>query len=312
MVPSTNFLISNAQISWAPSYWIDPCARELQLRAAVGYPFTNSPARANRYPTLTPSPTPTPTAIHSPTARPAPNAATTPTPTAVTARPTLTPTPAPLPTPTLAPTATPTLTPTPTPTPGVPACDSEPRFNVSPTSFDRIDHIVSLGNLNPPGHTFPTGHMYFYLTNPDPNGITDIATLYSPGNLTVTNLRADQHVVAGFTDYGMTLMACEDIWLSFGHLSALSADLFGEIASYEGWTGGAEHSTGGETYRTWRKEVNVKVTVGEVLGTTGGNPGIWAWDFGMVDLRIRQEKSAVNTERYYPPSWSLSGVCFLL
>ena len=49
MVPSTNFLISNAQISWAPSYWIDPCAWELQLRAAVGYPFTNSPARANRY-----------------------------------------------------------------------------------------------------------------------------------------------------------------------------------------------------------------------------------------------------------------------
>ncbi len=154
--------------------------------------------------------------------------------------------------------------------------------------------------------------MYFYLTNPDPNGVTDIATLYSPGNLTVTNLRADQHVVAGFTDYGMTLMACEDIWLTLGHISALSTDLFGEIASYEDWGLTGDYSTGGETFRTWRKEVDVNVRAGEVLGTTGGNPGIWAWDFGMVDLRIRQEQSVVNPERYYPPSWSLSGVCFLL
>ena len=152
--------------------------------------------------------------------------------------------------------------------------------------------------------------MYIYLTNPDPNGVTDIATLYAPGNLTVTNLRADQHVVAGFTDYGMTLMACEDIWLNFGHISALSTDLFGDITSYEDWRLTAENSTRGETFRTWRKEVNVDVTAGEVLATAGGNVGIWAWDFGMVDLRVRQG-SVVNAERY-SPSWSLSGVCFLL
>lgn len=168
--------------------------------------------------------------------------------------------------------------------------------------------------------------MFFYLTNPDRYGVTDIATLYSPGNLTVTTLRATQHVVAGFTDYGMTLVACEDIWLSFIHISALSTDLFGEITSYDGWSLTGEHSTGGETYRSWTKEVDVDVTAGEVLGTTGGNTGIWAWDFSMVDLRISQEKSVVNPERYSYWRWmptgsggtkiatagALSGVCFLL
>lgn len=208
-------------------------------------------------------------------------------------------------------TVTPPPTPVPTPTPRLPPCD-ETIFTVSPTNFESIDHIVSLGNLNPPGHTFPTGHMYVYLTDPDSNGVTDIATLYSPGHLTVTNLRADQHVAAGFTDYGMTLRACADIWLNFGHISALSTELFGEISYDDGWRLASEYSTGGETYRTWRKDVEVDVTAGEVLGTTGGNPGIWAWDFGVVDTRVSHNKDVVNPDRYSYSGSALSAVCFLL
>jgi hypothetical protein len=190
------------------------------------------------------------------------------------------------------------------------SCDDFSIFTVSPTDIDNIDHIVPLGNLNPPGHTLPTDHMYVYLSNPDSDGVTDIATLYSPADLTITGLRADQHVIAGFTDYGMSLKACADIWLNFGHISTLSADLFGDIATFEGWRLTEEYSTGGETYRTWRKQVDIDVTAGQVLGMTGGNPGIWAWDFGMVDLRVRPEQDVANAERY-SNSWSLSGVCFL-
>ena len=103
-------------------------------------------------PTVTPTKTPTPTSTQTPT--PSPESAATPAPTPI---------------------ATPKVMPTPTPTPRCPTCDSESIFTISPTNFDSIEHIVSLGNLNPPGHTFPTGHMYIYLTNPDPNGVTDIA-----------------------------------------------------------------------------------------------------------------------------------------
>ncbi|MDP6510913.1 MAG: hypothetical protein QGH23_06880, partial [Dehalococcoidia bacterium] len=129
------------------------------------------------------------------------------------------------------------------------ACDSKPVFTVSPTNFGSIDHIVTLGNINPPGHVFPADHIYFYLANPDSSGVTDIATLYSPGNLTVTRVLADEHVTAGFTDYSMTLKSCEDITIVFGHISSLSADLFGDTSSYEDWRLNSEYSTGGETYR---------------------------------------------------------------
>ncbi len=38
---------------------------------------------------------------------------------------------------------------------------SEPRLTVSPLRLSDLDYIIPLGNLNPPGHTFPTDHIYF-------------------------------------------------------------------------------------------------------------------------------------------------------
>lgn len=39
-------------------------------------------------------------------------------------------------------------------------------FKVSPVPVDQIRFIVPLGNLNPPGHTLPTDHIYFYVADP--------------------------------------------------------------------------------------------------------------------------------------------------
>lgn len=51
-----------------------------------------------------------------------------------------------------------------------------------------IKWITPLGNLNPPGHTLPTDHIYFYFTNPDAGGSPTAArtTFYAPGDGTVT------------------------------------------------------------------------------------------------------------------------------
>jgi len=165
-------------------------------------------------------------------------------------------------------------------------------FTVSPIDIDRISEIVTLGNLNPPGHVFPTDHIYFYLARPDPGGAPDIVPLYAPGSLTVTRIRASNHVTAGFTDYSIILRPCEEITVVFGHVSSLSADLFGDITSYDDWRLLNEYATGGETYRLWEKDYDIRVTAGEVLGTTGGNTGIWAWDFGVYDQRHSQENVA--------------------
>ncbi|MBI4617325.1 MAG: hypothetical protein HY720_27190 [Planctomycetes bacterium] len=40
-------------------------------------------------------------------------------------------------------------------------------FSVSPVDLEHVREIVPLGNLNPPGHTFPTDHVYFYLDDPE-------------------------------------------------------------------------------------------------------------------------------------------------
>ena len=50
---------------------------------------------------------------------------------------------------------------------------------------------------------------------------------------------------------------------------------------------------------------------GEVLGAAGGNPGGYALDFGMFDLRVRQDDNVANPERYQSARF-LSSVCFLL
>lgn len=47
-----------------------------------------------------------------------------------------------------------------------PAAGSSGLLRVAPLAPDEFTEIVPLGNLNPPGHTFPTDHVYFYLVEP--------------------------------------------------------------------------------------------------------------------------------------------------
>ncbi len=46
------------------------------------------------------------------------------------------------------------------------AADPEPIFTQAPIDLDEVREIVPLGNLNPPGHTFPTDHAYLYKADP--------------------------------------------------------------------------------------------------------------------------------------------------
>lgn len=49
---------------------------------------------------------------------------------------------------------------------GEPAAGASGLLRVAPLALDEFTEIVPLGNLNPPGHTFPTDHIYFYLVEP--------------------------------------------------------------------------------------------------------------------------------------------------
>lgn len=185
-----------------------------------------------------------------------------------------------------------------TPGPVVPAaCPAAPFLTTSPVAFADIDTIAPLGNLNPPGHTFPTDHVYFYLRTVAGAPAPVVTTLRAPGDLTITWAIASEHVTAGFTDYSIVLQPCAPITLELAHVRSLETSIFGDVSTLAGWTLESEYSTGGETYRRWRRLYNLPVAAGTVLGTAGGNPGQWALDFFAHDTRVTAA-GAANPARW--------------
>ena len=163
--------------------------------------------------------------------------------------------------------------------------------------INMIDAIVTLGNLSPPSHTFPSDHIYFYPTRQPNADRPDIANLYSPGDLTITQVWASEHVNAGFADYNVILQPCETITVMFYHASTLNPSVFGNTTDFTNWHLDNEYSTGGEIYRVWSKDYNIEVKAGDLLGTVGGNPGQWAMDIGVYDENY-YAASVANPQRW--------------
>lgn len=63
-------------------------------------------------------------------------------------------------------------------------------LTVSPIDQGTIRWITPLGNLNPPGHTVPTDHIYFYFADPDARETADArrTDFFAPGDGTVTTV----------------------------------------------------------------------------------------------------------------------------
>jgi len=190
--------------------------------------------------------------------------------------------------------------------PKVGACEGGLAFTVCPVDLDDVSSIVPLGNLNPPGHTFPTDHIYFYLKAAGGTGVTVETPLYALGNMTLTSATASQHVNAGLIDFGVT-MECGEVVLILGHVTTLAANIFGNTTDLSGWDLQDEYSTGGETYRMYRKQFDRAIQAGDSLGTAGGNPGQWALDIGLYD-RSSISGTAANPSRWQK-SWYRHADC---
>jgi hypothetical protein len=166
-----------------------------------------------------------------------------------------------------------------------------PFFTVLPISETDFKGFVPLGNLNPSGHTFPTDHHYFYLTD----CCTTKYPVYSPGHVWITQVSLSEHVTDGYSDYSITLNPCQEVYGILGHVSELSASLLDQIGAFPD-SGCSTYSTGGKTYRMCSKDVMIEVAAGIEIGKAGGNPGQYALDFGVYDTRVSQ--SFVNPGRF--------------
>lgn len=178
-----------------------------------------------------------------------------------------------------------------TPIPDCAADTEEPVFGVSPVAVDDLLGIVPLGNLNPPGHTFPTDHIYFFLGRSDPQDPVSAPAetlVFSPGRVWVTSVVFVEHLYADppFTDYTIRFSPCRQIEAYFMHMTSLSEALLQQIGSQQE-ADCRQYTAGGQRYgycERWGLEIEVQQ--GEVLGTAGGRQGQNALDMGAMDARL--------------------------
>jgi hypothetical protein len=170
--------------------------------------------------------------------------------------------------------------------PSLPACPATDEvLSVSPLEDADVRELSPLGNLNPPGHVFPTEHQYLYLPL-GTGGAAAVVPVVSPGALVLVDVASSEHLSASpsYLDYDLTLAACDGLSFKLGHVATLDAGLAARIG---GATGGAcqQYDTGGQTYRRCQRSVSAALAPGQPIGTAGGNPGQWALDLGAHDTR---------------------------
>ncbi|MBN2536610.1 MAG: hypothetical protein JXB88_27250 [Spirochaetales bacterium] len=162
-----------------------------------------------------------------------------------------------------------------------------PLFTALPLDQENFTRFIPLGNLNPPGHTLPTDHHYFVLTD-----YLNIVPVYAPGKIWITEIRSSYHHSEDFTDYDITFYACREVMAIYGHISSLSTELSNYYADAP-----AEYSDTYDTFTITSKRLFVEIDSGEIIGTAGGNPGQHCLDFGVYDSRVCY--SFANPSRYH-------------
>ena len=137
------------------------------------------------------------------------------------------------------------------------------QFTALPVDISRTPLLTPLGNLNPPGHTLPTDHVYFYQTNFAVFPVVP-ATAVLPVYAATTGAVNFMLQPAG-TDWKIGFIATKDFGYYYDHLVPLPNIKVGTV-----------------------------VQAGEQVGTT--TPG-GAFDLGAYDLRV-SHTGFVNPVRY--------------
>ena len=166
---------------------------------------------------------------------------------------------------------------------GLANCGAAPMLTVSPVDINIIRDLTPLGNLNPPGHTFPTDHLYFYayfeVTAPE------LIPVLSPGDVVVSEVTKQTRLsgAPSVPEYSMTFFPCADLNLYFAHV-VLTPELIAQIGPFGTCN---QYTAGGDTYESCTKRLNIKINAGTMIGSMGGINGNTI-DFGGYDRRVPQ------------------------
>lgn len=165
----------------------------------------------------------------------------------------------------------------------LPECAGQ-TFTISPVNFNNIYEIVPLGNLNPPDHTLPTEHIYFWLGEEPPVSSVQIK---SPGDVYLIQIQTTKYLQEGRADYGLTFALCKDIYGYFLHIQELALEFQTLVSEQDCRNEGK--------YAYCNTQLNQKISAGTILGKVGGQ-NTHSFDFGAYDYRVKHEYA--NPSRY--------------
>ena len=173
-------------------------------------------------------------------------------------------------------------------------------FTVLPLKPEDFYLFVNLGHMNPPGHTFPSAHGGFYLTD-----YMEKHPLFSPGDMRIVRLKVAEHVGKGYSDYTIDLSVNDGQFkVMLGHVSCIHPALLAQAPPLE--NGECEsYSSGLDSFRTCMQWVDIPVSAGDTLGEAGGNPGQFGVDFGVYNRAIKHEWQCERLLEYDYP-WAVS------
>ncbi len=147
-----------------------------------------------------------------------------------------------------------------------------------------IREITPLGNVDPPGHTIPTNHVYTHLTLPRES--TQTLPLYLPADVWLAHISINHGFTQDPEDDTIYFAVCKDVIGYFNHVKKLSPEMQKIVDNYK--------CSADNNKNNCMIQVLIPLKKGTYLGEVGRLQG--NFDFGTIDLRT--EHNFVNEERY--------------
>jgi hypothetical protein len=166
----------------------------------------------------------------------------------------------------------------------LPECSEDTQFDNEMFDIEEIETIIPLGNFNPPGHTFPTEHMYVKFNE------TSSMRVYAPGNMKVTYLGSKEYSgegTEGYTDYDITMQFCDDISMHLMHMQ-LDSELLSKSSDENKWC--RSYETHNSKIKMCQYDTEFWIDAGTLLGTSGNTQhNNLVFDIGVKDNRVTNE-----------------------
>jgi hypothetical protein len=166
----------------------------------------------------------------------------------------------------------------------LPDCENR-FFTTAPVDMSSVSGITPLGNIGPPGHTFPTDHTYLHVGE---WGSAQAFELFAPADVYITMISWGKGMTQDPIDYTIYFALCKDVVGYYNHVKALSDEInkLTDKVECEDFGTQAENSC--------TKILMEKVEDGTLLGEVGYKQG--NFDFGLIDLR--KELNFTNPKRH--------------